>query len=47
MEIDHSEGLVVDGTIILKWFLKNWDGSMDWIALPQDRNKWQALVNAV
>jgi hypothetical protein len=39
MEIDHSENLVFDGTIILKWIFKNWDGSMDWIALPQDRNK--------
>jgi len=22
-------------------------GGMDWIGLSQDRNKWQALVNAV
>jgi hypothetical protein len=22
-------------------------GSVDWIALAQDRNKWKALVNAV
>jgi len=28
--------------------LKNWDGgSMDWILLAQDRERWQALVNAV
>ena len=47
MEIDHSEGLVVDGTIILKWFLKNLDGSVDCIARPQDRNKWRAVMNAV
>jgi hypothetical protein len=47
MEIDHSEDLVVDGTIILKLFLKNWDARMDWIALPQDRNEWRALMNVV
>jgi len=24
-----------------------WEGGMEWIDLAQDRNKWQALVNAV
>jgi hypothetical protein len=47
MEIDHSEDLVVDGKIILKRIFKNWDRGMDWIALPQDRNKWRAVMNAV
>jgi hypothetical protein len=37
----------VDGRIILKWILKKWDGGMDWIELAQDRDRWQALVNAV
>jgi hypothetical protein len=36
----------VDERIILKWILK-WDGSMDWIELAQDRNRWRALMNAV
>ena len=24
-----------------------WDGGVDWIDMAQDRNRWQALVNAV
>ena len=24
-----------------------WGGGMDWIALTEDRDRWQALVNAV
>jgi hypothetical protein len=24
-----------------------WDGSMDWIDLAQDRDRWQAVVNVV
>jgi hypothetical protein len=37
----------VDGRIILKWISKRWVGGMDWIELAQDRDRWQALVNAV
>jgi hypothetical protein len=36
-----------DGRTILKWIFKTWDGSMDWIELAQDRDRWRALVNAV
>jgi hypothetical protein len=36
-----------DRRIILKWIFKNWDGGMDWIQPDQDRDRWQALVNAV
>jgi hypothetical protein len=46
-ERDHLEGAAVDGRIILKWILENWDGGMDWIDLVQDRDRWRALVNAV
>jgi hypothetical protein len=32
----------------IKCILKNWDvEGMDWIALAQDRYRWQAVVNAV
>jgi hypothetical protein len=47
MEGDHSGDPGVDGRIILKWILKNWDGGMGWIELAQDRDRWRALVNAV
>jgi hypothetical protein len=37
----------VDGRIILKWIVKKRDGGMDWIDIAQDRDRWQAVVNAV
>jgi hypothetical protein len=47
-EADHLEDLGVDGSIILKWIFKKWDGGgMDWIDMAQDRDRWRALVNAV
>jgi hypothetical protein len=42
-EKKHSEDLVVDGRIILKWIV----GISDWriyIDLVQDRDRWQAFV---
>jgi hypothetical protein len=36
----------LDGRIILKWIFKM-DGGLNWIELAQDRDRWQALVNAV
>jgi hypothetical protein len=46
-EADHLGDPGVDERIILKWILKQWDGGMDWIELPQDRDRWWAVVNAV
>jgi hypothetical protein len=46
-EGDHLGDPGVDGRIILKWIFKKWDGSMNWIDLAQDRDRWRALVNAV
>jgi len=37
----------VDGTIILKWTFRKWDGGgcMYWIDLNQDTNRWLTLEN--
>jgi hypothetical protein len=37
----------IDGRIILKWIFKKWYWVIIWISLAQDRERWQALVNAV
>jgi hypothetical protein len=37
----------LDGSIILKWIFKHWDGGMDWIDMAQDRDGWRVLVSAV
>jgi hypothetical protein len=43
---DNLEHLNIYERIILKRIFKEW-GSMDWIDLAQDRNRWRAVVNAV
>jgi hypothetical protein len=31
----------------MKWIFRKWDrGSMDWIQLARDRDRWRALMNA-
>jgi len=46
-ERDQLEGIDVGGRIILKCLFKRWGGGTDWSNLGQDRDRWQALVNAV
>jgi hypothetical protein len=36
----------IDGRIILRWNFREWD-VRTWIKLAQDRDRLQALVNAV
>jgi hypothetical protein len=33
--------------MLLKRLFRIWMGAMDWIDLAQNRDRWQALVNAV
>jgi hypothetical protein len=38
----------IDRRIILKWIFEKWDcGSVDWIDLAHDRDRWWAVVNVV
>jgi len=38
----------IDDKIISRWNFRKLDvGGRDWICLAQDRDRWQALVNAV
>jgi len=39
-ERDNFEDPDVDGRIILTWFIRKWDGGIDWINLAQDRDRW-------
>jgi hypothetical protein len=44
---DHSKNPGIDGRIILKCIFRKRVGSIDWIDLPQYRDRWRALVNKV
>jgi hypothetical protein len=46
-ERDQFKGPGANGRITLKRIFKKRDENMDWIDLAHDRDKWQALVNAV
>jgi hypothetical protein len=41
------EDLNVDGRITVKCFFKQYNGSVEWTDLAEDRDRWRALVNAV
>jgi len=43
---EYLEDPGVFGRLILRWIFRKWNGDMDWIDLAQDRDRWQALVNA-
>jgi hypothetical protein len=43
----HLEDQGVDGRMGSKWTLERLVGGVEWIHLTQDRDRWQAVVNAV
>jgi transposase len=44
---DHLEDPDIDGRIILRLIFSKLAGGVHWIDLSLDRDRWQALVNAV
>jgi len=44
---DRLEDTNLDGRIILRWIFREWDGSVDWVELAQDRDRCRALLNEV
>jgi hypothetical protein len=46
-ERDHLKYLGLDMRVILKWILKERDGSMNWIDVTQDRDRWRPVLRAV
>ena len=44
---EYLQDLGVDGRIILKWIMRKLDENLKWINLAQDRDRWQAVVNAL
>jgi hypothetical protein len=44
---DNLEVPDVDGSVILSWFFRKWDGVIYCIDLKEDGDKWWAFVNAV
>jgi len=46
-ERDHLEDPGLDGRIILRRIFMKWDGSMDWIVLAQNRDRWRDVLNEV
>ena len=45
-ERDHWGDQYIDEMILLRWIFRKWDGGAG-TDLALDRDKWQALVNAV
>jgi hypothetical protein len=45
-ERDHLGDTGLDGRIILRWIFRKWDVVYE-LDLAQDRDRWQAVVNAV
>jgi hypothetical protein len=46
-ERTHLEEQAVSGCIILKWIIETRWGSMNWIDMGQDRDRWRALAYTV
>jgi hypothetical protein len=39
----HLEEAGLDGSVMVKWVFKKWNGSVDWFDMAEGRDRWRTL----